>query len=111
MIWVPAGSFMMGSDDHYPEEAPAHKVTADGFWIDHHTVTNTEFARFVQGRPCDLAEGPGPGRLPRGKAGLLVPASTVFESPAQRVTSTTRTTGGPISPGRTGATPRGRAAR
>ena len=24
----------MGSDRHYPEEAPAHRVTVDGFWID-----------------------------------------------------------------------------
>jgi formylglycine-generating enzyme required for sulfatase activity len=37
----------MGSDSHYPEEAPAHKVSIDGFWIDRFTVTNCEFARFV----------------------------------------------------------------
>ena len=32
----------MGSDHYYPEEAPAYPVTADGFWIDWHTVTNAE---------------------------------------------------------------------
>jgi sulfatase modifying factor 1 len=47
MVWVTGGTFLMGSDHHYPEEAPAHKVTVDGFWIDRHTVTNAEFARFV----------------------------------------------------------------
>jgi hypothetical protein len=26
MIWVPGGEFLMGSDRHYPEEAPAHRV-------------------------------------------------------------------------------------
>ena len=31
MVWIPGGSFLMGSDHHYPEEAPAHKVTVDGF--------------------------------------------------------------------------------
>ena len=34
----------MGSDRHYPEEAPAREVTVDGFWIDRFTVTNAEFA-------------------------------------------------------------------
>ena len=38
----------MGSDDHYPEEAPAHQVSVDGFWIDRHAVTNAEYARFVR---------------------------------------------------------------
>jgi Sulfatase-modifying factor enzyme 1 len=37
MVWIPGGSFLMGSDHHYPEEAPAHKVTVDGFWIDRDT--------------------------------------------------------------------------
>ena len=34
MIWIPGGTFRMGSNDHYPEEAPVHHVTVDGFWID-----------------------------------------------------------------------------
>jgi len=25
MMWIPGGIFRMGSDDHYPEEAPAHR--------------------------------------------------------------------------------------
>ena len=48
MRWVPAGTFLMGSDAHYPEEAPAHKVTVDGFWIDSRPVTNEAFAKFVE---------------------------------------------------------------
>ena len=47
MVWVAGGSFMMGSDHHYPEEGPAHPVTVDGFWIDRYPVTNLEFDRFV----------------------------------------------------------------
>jgi hypothetical protein len=34
MIWIPGGTYRMGSDQHYPEEAPSHRVTVDGFWID-----------------------------------------------------------------------------
>ena len=34
MAWIPGGTFLMGSDRHYPEEAPVHKVAVDGFWMD-----------------------------------------------------------------------------
>jgi formylglycine-generating enzyme required for sulfatase activity len=48
MIWVPGGTFRMGSDKHYPEERPVHRVTVDGFWMDRTPVTNERFARFVE---------------------------------------------------------------
>ena len=38
----------MGSDAHYPEEAPAHRVVVDGFWIDRTAVTNAQFLKFVK---------------------------------------------------------------
>ena len=50
MVWIPGGTFQMGSDRHYPEEAPAHNVKVAGFWMSRHTVTNAEFARFID---CD----------------------------------------------------------
>jgi sulfatase modifying factor 1 len=31
LLWIPGGTFLMGSDRHYPEEAPAHQVAVDGF--------------------------------------------------------------------------------
>lgn len=37
----------MGSNKHYAEEAPAHAVTVDGFCMDMHTVTNSDFAQFA----------------------------------------------------------------
>ena len=30
MVSISGATFLMGSDRHYPEEAPAHKVTVDG---------------------------------------------------------------------------------
>jgi formylglycine-generating enzyme required for sulfatase activity len=47
MIFIPGGTFRMGSDRHYPEEAPVHRVTVGGFWIDRTPVTNRDFRKFV----------------------------------------------------------------
>jgi formylglycine-generating enzyme required for sulfatase activity len=77
----------MGSDEHYPEEAPAHPVTVGAFWIDPHPVTNAEFARFVRAtRYVTVAEQPAdPARYPGARPDLLVPASSVFRSPGHPV--------------------------
>jgi formylglycine-generating enzyme required for sulfatase activity len=48
MIRIAGGTFRMGSDHHYREERPAHRVRIDGFWMDRTPVTNREFRRFVQ---------------------------------------------------------------
>src|SRR5690606_22359176 len=46
MVWVPPGSFVMGSDD-FPDAQPTHKVELSGFWMDATEVTNEQFAAFV----------------------------------------------------------------
>ncbi len=48
MILVPGGTFRMGSDAHYPEEAPAHSVSVDAFWIDRTPVTNRAFRKLLK---------------------------------------------------------------
>lgn len=48
MVHVPGGTFRLGSDNHYPEEAPAHLATVDGFWMDATPVTNRQFRAFVE---------------------------------------------------------------
>jgi formylglycine-generating enzyme len=87
MVWVPGGAFMMGSNRHYPEEAPAHRVTVDGFWIDVEPVTNAKFDRFVQATGyVTLAERPAnPENYPGAKPELLEPSSVVFVKPSHRV--------------------------
>ena len=77
MIWIPGGTFLMGSDKHYPEEAPAHEVTVDGFWMDSHTVTNEAFRKFVEATKhvTSAERAPNPDDYPGAKPELLVPAS------------------------------------
>ncbi len=45
LVWVPAGSFMMGSNK-YSNEQPIHQVTLDGFWIGQCEVTNDQYQAF-----------------------------------------------------------------
>jgi formylglycine-generating enzyme required for sulfatase activity len=84
MVWVPGGDFLMGSNDFYPEEAPAHRVTVDGFWMDVHPVTVAEFRRFVKasGHVTWAERRPDPADYPGAKPELLVPGSVVFQRAA-----------------------------
>ncbi len=69
MVYVPPGSFLMGSDDTqidlafatceqlrgsdkcqrwwFGAESPQHKVILDGFWLDQTEITNTQYAIFL----------------------------------------------------------------
>ncbi|PTN53883.1 formylglycine-generating enzyme family protein [Stenotrophomonas panacihumi] len=87
MVQLPGGSFVMGSNDHYPEERPARKVRVGAFAIDRHAVTNRQFARFVEATGhLTLAERPvDPADYPGADPALLVPASVVFVPPPGRV--------------------------
>lgn len=48
MSFIPGGSFVMGSDRFYADEAPCRRVRVDAFWIDTTPVTNGQFAAFVE---------------------------------------------------------------
>ncbi len=55
MVFIPAGSFIMGSDDVNAQLAskPAHKVTLKGYWIDRFEVTNAMYRACVESRYCE----------------------------------------------------------
>jgi formylglycine-generating enzyme len=87
MILIPGGTFRMGSDKHYPEEAPVHRVTVDAFWIDRTPVTNRQFREFVEATGyitfAEIAPDAKdyPGALPQ----MLNPGSLVFSAPDHQV--------------------------
>ena len=83
MAFVPGGTFRMGSDRHYPEEAPVHEVTVDGFWIDRTPVTNADFHKFVRATGyVTFAElRPEAADYPGAKPEMLRAGSLVFTPP------------------------------
>jgi formylglycine-generating enzyme required for sulfatase activity len=83
MVWLPGGYFRMGSDTHYAEEAPVHRVTVDVFWIDRAPVTNREFRKFVNATGyVTFAEiAPDPKDYPGALPNMLKAGSLVFNPP------------------------------
>ena len=46
MVYVPAGSFIMGSIYGDPDERPRHMTSTGAYFIDKYEVSNAEFAKF-----------------------------------------------------------------
>lgn len=97
MIWIPGGTFMMGSDnkDSKPDEKPVHQVKVEGFWMDTAPVTNKQFKEFVDatGYITTAEKAPTleeimnqvpPGTKPPAPE-LLVAASLVFKPSATEI--------------------------
>ena len=84
MALLPGGTFRMGSDRFYPEEAPVRTATVGPFAIARHEVTNAQFQRFVRAtgyrtvaeRPLDAKDHPELSAAQRR------PGSLVFKQPA-----------------------------
>jgi formylglycine-generating enzyme len=87
MLFIAGGTFRMGSDRHYPEEAPAHRVSVDGFWIDITPVTNRQFRQFVEatGHVTYAELPPDPREYPNALPEMMKAGSLVFTPPAHRV--------------------------
>ena len=50
MVLVPAGPFVMGTEDRAGNERPAHTVTLNSYYIDQFEATNTAFAEFLNAK-------------------------------------------------------------
>ena len=80
VVRLPGATFLMGSDAHYPEEAPTHRVRVDGFGIDRFAVTNADYGAFIDATGyVTVAERPlAPEDYPGAPEENLVPGSLVF---------------------------------
>jgi len=87
MVWISGGTFRMGSDKHYPEEAPSHRVSVDGFWIDRTPVTNRQFKAFVKatGHVTTAEIPPDPKDYPGALPHMLYAGSLTFTPPQRPV--------------------------
>ncbi len=80
MTWIPGGTFAMGSEGHYAEEAPVREAAVEAFWIDKRPVTNLDFLRFVKetGHVTVAERVPDAADYPGAKRELLFAGSVVF---------------------------------
>ena len=58
MVWMPTGSFTMGSPDaeagHYIDEVPMHTVTLPGFWMAKFQLTKRQWMAVMGTTPWDM---------------------------------------------------------
>lgn len=83
MVFVEGGIFIMGSDNSYPEEGPAHWVEIVPFSISRTEVTNRQFSAFVTetGYRTVAEQQPDPAEFPEIPAEMLKAGSVVFKMP------------------------------
>jgi len=87
MVRIEGGTFRMGSDRHYAEEVPSHRVSVDGFWIDETPVTNRQFRTFVEatGHVTFAEIAPDPRDYPGALPHMLRAGSLMFDPPTHPV--------------------------
>ena len=80
LVAIEGAEFTMGSDRHYPEEAPAHRISVESFRMNRTQVTNREYAAFARATGYrTVAERPlDPAAFPGAPPENLQPGSMVF---------------------------------
>ncbi len=75
MVWVPSGTFTMGSPDGvgFRNEHPAHQVTLSGYWMYKYEVTVAQYRAFCTATKRTLPDFP-PGYSWTDKSGWIDPA-------------------------------------
>ena len=67
MAKVPAGEFIMGSNERWDDEAPEHISSTQAFYIDLHEVTNADYQVFVNATERVAPHHWPEGNIPKGK--------------------------------------------
>jgi len=87
MVFIPGGTYKMGSENGPPDEAPVHEVTVKPFFMDKTEVTNEQWTAFAKATGyVTIAERPPsaddfPGAPPEN----LVAGAVVFSPPGPPV--------------------------
>ncbi|MEP9375967.1 formylglycine-generating enzyme family protein [Aquabacter sp. CN5-332] len=83
MVRIQGGTFLMGSDRHYAEERPVHRVTVGDFFMDETPVTNAQFRAFAEatGHVTFAEIAPDPKDYPGALPEMLKAGSLVFSPP------------------------------
>ena len=80
MTWIPGGTFAMGSDRHYPEEAPVARRAVKRFWIDERPVrTSSSCGSSRRPGTSRRRAGPDAADYPRRRHDMLFAGSVVFQ--------------------------------
>jgi len=53
MVYVPAGEFLMGSEEGDSDESPVHTVYLDAYWIYKYEVTNEQYRSCIEAGKCE----------------------------------------------------------
>lgn len=67
MVSVPAGEFIMGSNERWDDESPEHIAATDAFHIDVYEVTNEKYKVFTDATKREAPYHWPEGNLPKGK--------------------------------------------
>ena len=75
MRLVPAGKFIMGSDEGQSTAKPAHDVKLDAFYLDKYEVTNSLYKACVDVGVCKM-----PNQISRGNAGAFYYGNSLYDN-------------------------------
>ena len=58
-VWIPAGAFMMGSNEELEKERPTQWIRLDGFWLGKYEVTQGQWKTVMNDNPAYFKKGDG----------------------------------------------------
>lgn len=67
MVYIPAGEFIMGSNERWDDESPEHIAATNAFYIDLHEVTNEKYKAFTDATQREAPYHWPEGNLTKGK--------------------------------------------
>ena len=67
MAFVPAGEFIMGSNERWDDESPEHMRETRAFYIDYYEVSNRRYRKFVSAAKRPPPHHWADGEIPAGK--------------------------------------------